>query len=290
MKKIRVCLMVFLIMLGLTACGKPASANSLINEAKLKHGDATVVSKTKNADGYTIVLHDNLQNFDYTVSSYMRSETLDGAELWSLPATSDSFEYELTEKIKTDEQANINNIETKYSVSFSAGGMYPTVTGNDPDSAKQAAFEIADIYQRNNMKNRLDGLEIIAVAPDTYYFDRTGYYDRTDEMMGYVTLPNFEWSGRDQWKIDQYTEVAKQLDPGAVYLRDERKIFSDTGYNLEEVTLTGDCPKFEDAPVTYYYFKASDGGEFYVADFCINNHYRPSEFFEANNYNNRVYP
>ena len=140
------------------------------------------------------------------------------------------------------------------------------------------------------MKNRLDGLEIIAVAPDTYYFDRTGYYDRTDEMMGYVTLPNFEWSGRDQWKIDQYTEVAKQLDPGAVYLRDERKIFSDTGYNLEEVTLTGDCPKFEDAPVTYYYFKASDGGEFYVADFCINNRYRPSEFFEANNYNNRVYP
>ena len=289
MKKIRLCFVVFSFMLGLTACGRAAGANALISEAQIKHGSATVVSKTKTADGYEIVLHDNLQNFDYIVCSYMDSAIIDGSEFWKQPGRSDNFEYALIDKIITDEQTAINNIETKYTVKLTVE-YWPTVYANDRDSAKQAACEIADIFQNNNLNNRLDGLMIMAIAPDSYYFDRTGYYDKPDVTVGNITLPSLAWTGQDQQLIEQYTYIAQELDSGATYLRSEEMTFEDTGYNLDQVTLTGDAPHFEDSPVTYYFFEASDGGEFYVADFCINNKYRPSEFFEANNYANRVYP
>ena len=117
MKRLGICFVICLIFLGLTGC-RGASANTLITEARLEHGSANVVSKTKTSDGYVIVLHDNLQNFDYTVQSYMNAETLDGSELWKVPAQSDDFQYVLIDKIITDEQANINTIETTYGVKF----------------------------------------------------------------------------------------------------------------------------------------------------------------------------
>ena len=288
MKKIRFCFVFFLFVLGLTACGRAAGANALISEAKIKHGSANVVSKTKTVDGYEIVLHDNLQNFDYTVWSYMDSVNIDGTEFWKQPGSSDNFEYALIDKIITDEQTAINNIETKYTVKLSME-YWPTVYANDRDTAKQAVCEIADIFQNNNLNNRLDDLMIRAIVPDSYYFDRTGYYDKPDVTAGYITLPSLAWTSQDQQLIEQYTYIAQELDPGSIYLRSEKMTFAHTGYNLDQVTLTGDAPHFKESPVTYYYFEASDGGEFYVADFCINDKYRPSEFFEANNYANRVY-
>lgn len=287
MKRLGVCFVICLSFLGLTGC-RGASANTLITEARLEHGSANVVSKTKTSDGYVIVLHDNLQNFDYTVQSYMNAETLDGSELWKVPAQSDDFQYVLIDKIITDEQANINTIETTYGVKF-VNEYCPTVYADDKASAQQAAYEIAVLFQNNNMENRIDDLRIQAIAPDSYYFDRTGKYGREEESTGYYILPSLTWSGADEELIEEYTYIAQELDPGAKYLRSEEMSFADTGYDLDQVTLTGDAPSFEDAPVTYFYFEASDGGEFYVADFCINNKYRPSEFFEANNYDNRVY-
>ena len=283
MKKIRLYFMICLMMTVLTACGNPKGANKLIREAKLAHGSATVVSKTENSDGATVILHDKLQDFDYRVCSYMDAIMIDGSEFGSTPGTGDDFIYALIDKVKADEQIDISNIEQKYNVSFTTD-LGPTVYADDPVSAKQAAIEIAAIYQRNNLKHRLDGTTVTAIANSSYYFDRTGKYDKPDEIEGYVTLPKMDWSGRDQQLIEEYTYIAKELDPGAVYVRSETKTFAETGYDLEQVTLTGDCPTSGSSPVTLYYFTASDGREFYVADFCLNNPNRPSEFFEANNY------
>ena len=283
MERISVGVIICLTILGLTGCGRAKGVNFLISEAELEHGSATVVSKTKNTDGATVVLHDTLQDFDYSVSSTMDPIYIDGETFGSLPGTWDDFEYSLLEKITTDEQTAINNIESKYGASFTKDwGL--NVYADDPDSAKQAALEIAAIMQDNNLKHRLDDQTITVLAADSYYFDRTGYYDQPDEIVGFITLPSMEWSGRDQQLIEEYTIKAKEMDPDAKFLRTEVMTFADTGYDLDDVTLTGDAPRRVEAPVTLYYFSASDGREFYIADFSINDANRPSEFHNANNY------
>lgn len=289
MKKIRAISVLCIMLAALTACGHTKGANKLIWEAKLAHGSATVVSKVENSDGATVTLHDKLQDFDYRVMSYMETMCIDGSEFGSTPAVSDDFQYALVDKIKADEQTEISNIEQKYGATFTTD-LGPTVYADDQPSAKQAAIEIADLYQKNNLKHRLDDLTVMAYARSSYYHERTGYYGRDEELAGHITLPKMEWSGTDQALIEEYTYRAKEIDADAEYLRSEVVTFAETGYDLEQVTATGDCPRSEDAPVTLYYFKASDGGEFYIADFCINDEIRPSEFDNANNYDSRTYP
>ena len=48
-----------------TSC-KPADAKTLYSRAKRDYGSCTVVSKTVDGDNTTLVLHDDLQGFDYT--------------------------------------------------------------------------------------------------------------------------------------------------------------------------------------------------------------------------------
>lgn len=290
MNRISVGLIICFTILGLTACGRAKGANFLTREAELEHGSATVVSKVKDPDGTTtVVLHDTLQDFDYSVTSTMDPIIMDGEEFGSLPGTWDDFQASLIDKIIADEQTDIENIEKVYGASFSTD-MGLSVYADDPDSAKQAACEIATIFQDNNLKHRLDDMTIIAMSNDSYFYDRTGFYDSTgfydnnEEMVGYITLPDLVWKGRDQELIEEYTIKAKEMDPDAEFIRTEIMSFEDTGYDLDDVTLTGDAPRRMEAPVTLYYFSASDGRVFYIADFCINDANRPSEFYNANNY------
>lgn len=289
MKKIRICFVIFLIMLGLTACGSPDNSNKLAHNAKQEHGSAKVVSKSKTSDGYTVTLHDDLQDFDYTVTSYMHYTYFDGVKIGTgSPVVVDEFQACLVEKILADEQTEIDNIKQKYGAKVSAN-RDPIIFVNapDPDSAKQAAQEIAELFQQNNLNNRLLGLEIEVESLDSYYHDRTGYTDQPEKTLGYYTLPAIDWYGEDQELIDMYTILAQEMDPGAYYLRSEIWRLCDTGYDMDMIAMTNAYPRFPNAPVTLYFFESSDGKEFYIADFYLYYENDRTQCYEANNYKDR---
>ena len=72
MKKIGLCFLLIICVLGLTACGRPARPGKLAREARKTYGSAKVVSKVKTPIGYSVTMHDKLQDFDYTIYSYRR--------------------------------------------------------------------------------------------------------------------------------------------------------------------------------------------------------------------------
>lgn len=292
MKKLRIILLLCLIMLGLTACGRPASANKLVRMAKKEHGSAKVVSKVKNTygKGYTVTLYDKLQDFDYTVSSYMAYTDICGFT-YSHPETTDDFRCCLVNKVAADEQAEIENIKLKYDANVyfeTSPSVY--VCAKDYDSAKQAAREVAELFQRNNKNYRLDFLNVHALTTGSGSYDISQYVLDSEAVIGYMPIPEMIWVGKDQTIVDIYVNHAKDFDPDAVYLRRETVRFGDTRFTLSQVTEASGAPTSDDSPVTLYYFRASDGGEFFLADFCINDVYNPGKYITANNYDNRKYP
>ena len=286
MKKIGICFALILIVLGMTACGKPAKPGKLAREANNSYGSATMISKVKTPIGYSVTMHDKLQDFDYTISSYSERDTL----FTRRACTESTFKEALVEKIASDEKAAIDDIKDKYDATIDVDGRLNYVYSDDPENAKLAALEFANVIQRNNMKGRLDGIEIEALTLGTYLSERTGFKATKDEIVGTVTIPNKEWRGKEEERIAEYTYEARKFDPGAVYLRSEVKKLKFTQYDLEDIGGSNGAPKYWSSPVTFYYFKASDGGEFYIGDFYLKNKNDVTTIDIVNNYNNRTYP
>lgn len=286
MKKIGLCFLLIICVLGLTACGRPAKPGKLAREANNSYGSATMISKVKTPIGYSVTMHDKLQDFDYTISSYSERDTL---FTWKA-CTESTFKEALVKKIADNEKLAIDDIKDKYDATITLGGKYNNVYSDDPENAKLAALELAKILQRNNLQNRLNGAEITALTLGTYLSERTGYKPDRDEEVGTVTLPNKEWSGKEEERIAEYTYEARKFDPGAVYLRSEVKKLKFTQYELEDIGGSNGAPKYWNSPVTFYYFKASDGGEFYVGDFYLKNPKDPTTIDIVQNYAQRTYP
>ena len=80
-----------MICLGLAGCGKRASADKLINDAKSKYGDCEVVSKTETSDRVEVIVKDKTQGFEYKLSSKMDDINIDGSKFGSVPSSSDTF-------------------------------------------------------------------------------------------------------------------------------------------------------------------------------------------------------
>ena len=109
------------------------------------------------------------------------------------------------------------------------------------------------------------------------------YYDT--ERYGSVVLPDIEWVDREQEVINYYTEMARiETDVNAQFIGKEEGTFADTGAELRRVEsiLGTDYPDEMSDPVTFYYFRASDGSEYFLCDF----HYYDEEFRQANWYTN----
>ena len=287
MKKISILFVLCLMVLGLTACGRPARPGKLAREARKTYGSATVVSKVKTPIGYSVTMHDKLQDFDYTIYSSRRLIGLFNYE----PEISDTFEYCLIHKIIDDtEKAAIDDITDRYDAMYTEGYGFYDVYSKDPENAKQAALEFAEVLQRNNMNGRLNGVELRAITLGTYLSERTGYKPDHDEEVGRITLPDKTWKSKEDELIELYTIYARELDPSAVYLRKEVKKLKFTQYDLKDIGGSNGAPKYWSSPVTFYYFKASDGGEFYMGDFYLKNPNDPTTIDMVNNYAQRTYP
>ena len=247
---------------ALTGCGWVKSPNSMYAQAKKVHGDCTVVSKSKTSDRSEVVLHDTLQDFNYEVVSSMNDINIDGSSFGSLPGTTDHFGSRLREKVISDTEKSIKEICESYGITYEfckheSISLFLSIYPSNEETAQKAAVECAKVIQSENAAQRLDGLEICA-----YKSDR--------DVFGNVKLPNIIWRTKEDEKVEYYTKMARmQTDPNAVFVRSEKGIFADTGASLDGVVnaLGSDIPTDASSPVTFYYFKASDGKEYYLCDF-----------------------
>ncbi|MCR5120214.1 MAG: hypothetical protein K6B44_11435 [Lachnospiraceae bacterium] len=248
----------------LTACGSPKSANSLISAAKHKHGKCTVVSKTKGNDGgWTVVLKDDLQGFEYTVSSYMEDMSIDGSSFGTYPYDSDTFDMDLFAYVISLHSNELATICSNHNVRYDASMGELVIMAPSEATGGAAACECAEVIQSENLKNRMDGVTIW-VSTDTY----PDYID--NEHLGSVVLPDISFRNEDAEKIAYYTDMAKmQYDATAVYLRTEQGTFGQTGADYNRIANCDDGLVITgaDSPVTFYYFKNWTGKEFYLCNF-----------------------
>ncbi len=274
MKKI-----IILVLVGamfLVGCGSVRSAKSLYRMAKSTHGACTIVSENETDKKTEVVLHDKLQDFDYTVTSSINEISIDGSSFGSVPGTTDGFMVGLKQKV-------VSNVEVELNAACSMSGMHYEVdsdsssenlliiyAGNAGDG-ERAAVKCAGFLQEQNKDNRLDGLMIVAGSNET---DK--YYK--NEHFGSIKLPDITWRTPEDEDIDYYTEMAhQQTDKNAKFLRVEKGIFADTEADLDRVVrvLGTGYPKELNSPVTFYYFESSEGREYYLCNF---NYYKDDEY------------
>lgn len=283
MIKKRKCLLAIImgiLVFHLTGCGHVQSAESLIKAAKNKYGACKVVSKKESENKTEVVLHDKLQDFDYTVYSVMNDINIDGSSFGSVPHSSDTFEQELWEKVISNIKNQLDDICNKADMRYSVDDSTQSITIFAPSekSGKEVALKCAILLQTQNQKNRLDG-RLVEVVSD----ESKDQYSKN--RYGSIKLPDMKWRTKEDEDIDEYTQMAREItDPKAEFVRMEKGRFSDTGAELDRVvnTLWEDYPQDMNSPVRFFYFKDSKGKEFYVCDF----YYYDEDHYEYQLYTN----
>lgn len=290
MKRAFALTLIITLCLAFTGCGKVRNADKLISYAKRTHGACEEISRDESKDKTTVVLRDELQGFEYSVTSSMNDIWIDGASLGSLPNTSDSFGASLNSYVMENTRNEIEKTCAEYGAVADFEGGYgivelvisPDVSYND---AAQAAEKTAEIIQEYNLGNRLDGIEITVAHDgewlsrvydelrqngdtDSYIFSSAGAAEACH--MGSVKLPDCSFRNPEKEAEDYYLEMAQMKYSGAVFIRKEIKTFADTGISLDRVQNSYNSlePPVDDLTdhVMFYYFLA-DGKEFYICDF-----------------------
>ena len=271
-------------------CGKPKSTNELINMAKRDHGDCQVVSKQQGSDETIVVLKDELQGFEYEVSSKMYEFAVDGSSFGKVPNLSDNFEQALEKFVLSEAEEDLEDICEKYDAFYEPMvdkvliRITVPVDVSDKD-AKKICEECAEVLQEYNEDERLDGY-LVYVAHDAQWFkDNYGTYDpngnnaysdytyssagmASECHIGSVKLPDCSFRDEEDEKDDHFLESAKRKNKKAVFVRKEEKTFADTGLPLSRVSKSYAFPGPEDKkdPVVFRYYSV-DGKEFFLCDF-----------------------
>ena len=290
-----------------TGCS-PKSARGLIRQARRDHGPCEVVSQTTDDEGSVVVLRDELQGFEYRVSSNMADINVDGASFGSVPASSDSFNRALHNYVLEDAAAELEDICAEYGLSEEGSNLedcfrYSADPEFSDEQAQEGIEKIADVFQRYNLESRMDGWTIYLEHGEgwltAYYEQLMNDYEGEDIYsdpeysyilssagggdlchIGSVRLPDTSFRDPAKEDEDYYLEMAQMKDPDAVFIRSEEMPFSDTGADLYNVVETYDqsYPRTEDDMVMVYYFEA-DGQEFFICNFLVNNRVEYGEWY-----------
>ncbi len=254
------------------SCGRIKTAKELYRSAKSSYGACDIVSKSETEDGTTVVLHDKLQDFDYEIYSSMNDIVIDGSSFGSVESTGDTFSRSLEKKVLSLTWDELTAICSEHGSSCSENDFALLVIRSNTESdASAAALECSKLLQEHNLNGRMDRWLITA-----YGSEKEDYL--SDVKYGSIKLPDIRWRTTEDETTEYYIEMAHMFtDSNAEYLRKETKTFADTGADIDRVVcvLGTDYPTESSSPVTFYYFRASDGREYYLCDFNYydENHY-----------------
>ena len=258
------CALLAMMLFVLSGCGHVRSAKDLYSEAVRTYGECEIISQTENEDRTVLVLRDKLQGFEYTISSGMNDLMIDGATFGSTEHTGSTFHKALCDYVFSQCKGELEEICKNYGAVYDTQDIYFFRIGaENAKDAENAALACAEVLQSYNLNGRMDNWEI-----PCYRLGEKGGY--TSDRFGSVKLPNIEWISREQEKTNYYVEMAHyQTDANAQFLRKEEGTFADTGADLDRVVsvLGTDYPTESTSPVMIYYFRASDGTEYFMCDF-----------------------
>lgn len=251
----------------LTGCGHVKSEKQLYRSAVNKHGACEIVSVDKSNNSITLTLRDELQDFEYKISSQMNDISIDGSSFGTAEQTNDSFMTSLLASIKNNNQDELDAICDEYSITNGPKTMstnsglstlyYIRIDLTSESNCKNAAKEVAKIYDYNNLKGRLDDVFIKTYVDDTF--------------CGHYRLSTMEWENVLEANAEHYMEIVhSNISRKAKYKYAEEGTFGDTGLDLDRVVhrkvLNDVGPYSKNDVVAFYYFEL-DGKEYYICDF-----------------------
>ncbi len=173
-------------LLFLSGCGKRASADKLVREAKNKHGDLEVISKNETSDRVEVIVKDEAQGFEYKLSSKMDEVYIDGSSFGSVPSVADSFYVELGKYTMNQVQAELDSICKKYDIEYEMLNVFEEKTPGllkltipmsvSEEVGIKASEEVAELIQQYNVNNRLDGFQISLLHDKEWFKANYGTY------------------------------------------------------------------------------------------------------------------
>ena len=193
MRKIVSVVLIFVFLIGVTSCSVPKSKNAILRDARKRHGDCSIVSVSKTSGSTTVVLHDELQDFNYTVSSYKSKVHIDGASFGSYVLSKDTFAVDMVDKVVSDCKADFDRIcretGTRYLHDREATiYLLPCIFAEDAESGAKAAAEFAEVLQEHNLEGRMDNWQLYVYRDKDKI--RSGELSSVHwKKLGYVKLP-----------------------------------------------------------------------------------------------------
>ena len=244
--------------LFLSACGHTASKSSLLSYAEKTYGKCKLISENHSGNGTdevrTLYLKDIDTGLEYSVTSKMVSQGLDGSTFFHTEQKSSDFDekykkyvYDLAEQelsnLNTGHPAQIMLSESLYTNKI----IFDSRTSHD--DSKIVCKKVSEIIRRNDMKNYLS-IEFLV------------YCENEEICIGYYDYSSDKFESYDPYKVIDY--VYENVDKDSKY---KFSLFGSLSSYLsnEELKKIDPDNSFK-TQGKFYFFLSSTGVEFVAFD------------------------
>lgn len=276
MKKICKIIMVIIVMISITGCGKIKSEKQVLKNAKKEYGTAEVVSKEViSKDNVIYILKDKKDNFMYQCKSYMQDIGMDGSTFFTHPTITCDFNSNYQNYI-TNQMKN-----TKLIMNHNL-----TILKSDTDYYDgNGSFHSFEIHGKSvNEEHYKSILKELQKIDDRNYFKKIALqiYDDTNKKIGVITSNNYQFltvlEEHDKWFIEYanrtFSKSGRKDSEEIEFVRKEENVLIKDREELYEILFKNasldDRENLETATTTIYYFYDNVAKiDFYIIDYYI---------------------
>lgn len=268
MKKIRVCILISILALCLSACST-ATKEEALRYAKKEFGKAEYVRTEESSDKKVrYYFKDEEYGFEYCVSSTVSDVLIDGAKFGETESKASDFDKVYYEYVLSHVREDMNALEEKWNVRI--------LDGLDEEAQLGYQYQLAEVYCLSaDATTASQAAEAVVKLFSSY--DTRGYweyqdvpvYDTEGNRLGSYSYKYDRWlTPEDEHDVLFYEEI-QRLNSDAEFVRKEQKVAKETDIPLADVAdVLGEEPVTENSMVTFYYFTV-DGIEYYLADVLV---------------------
>lgn len=248
-----------LLVLCLSACGHTVSKSSLLSYAKETYGECSLISEEHSGSGTdeirTLYLQDADTGLEYSVTSKMVSQGLDGSEFVHFEQKSSDFDEKYKNYVYDHAEQEMSELtlghpgQVMLSDSYLSNKIIFDSRTSDDDS-KIVCRKVSEIIARNDVKNYLPINFLVYCENEAICI---GSYDYTND-----TFESYE-----PYKVIDY--VYENIDKDAEFLSSTYGTPDMYLSNENLETIGSDEIKYSTYG-TFYLFRSSTGVEFFAVD------------------------